>query len=127
MNPSNLRYTKEHEWLKLEGEMCTVGVTDYAQEQMTDVVFAEFPEVGGKLGAGEQAMVLESVKSVSDIYAPVAGTVTEVNEALTETPELVNQSPYEDGWLFRMKMANPSDAKTLLDLDAYEAFLKEQP
>ena len=94
MNPTDLRYTKEHEWLRVEGDVCTVGVTDYAQEQMTDVVFVELPEVGKVFGAGDQAMVLESVKSVSDVYAPVAGTVSEVNEALTDTPELVKPKPF---------------------------------
>ncbi len=125
MIPSDLKYSREHEWVRLNGDTATVGITDFAQEQLTDIVFVELPEVGRKVSAGDAAAVLESVKSVADVYAPLAGEVIEVNSALEEHPERVNESPYENGWLFRLR-ADSTDTGHLLDADAYQQFVDSQ-
>lgn len=123
--PAGLKYTKEHEWIKVEGNIGTIGITAFAQDQLGDVVFVEVPAVGRVLKAHEQFGVVESVKTVSDLYSPVAGKVVAVNEALEGTPELVNSSPYGDGWMIKIELANPADVDALLDAAAYEAFTKE--
>lgn len=123
--PADLKYTKEHEWIKIEGNVGTVGITDFAQDQLGDVVFVELPAVGRELKAHEQFGVVESVKTVSDLYIPVAGKVIEVNTALDASPELVNSGTYEDGWMIKIELANPSDADALLDAAAYDAYTKE--
>ncbi|MFN3728141.1 MAG: glycine cleavage system protein GcvH [Fimbriimonadaceae bacterium] len=119
--PSDLRYTKSHEWVKLEGDLATIGITDFAQSELGDIVYVEVPSPGRMLGAGETFGQVESVKTVSDVYAPVAGEVVEVNEALTAQSELVNADPYGSGWLLRIRVANPADVDALLDADAYRA------
>lgn len=123
--PAGLKYTKEHEWIKVEGNIGIIGITDFAQDQLGDVVFVELPPVGRSLKGHEQFGVVESVKTVSDLYCPVAGKVVEVNGALESEPELVNKSPYGDGWMLKIELANPSEVEQLLDGAAYEAFIKE--
>ena len=123
---SELRFTKAHCWCRQEenGEL-TVGITDYAQEQMSELTFVELPSVGDRVEADEEMAVVESVKAANDVYAPVSGEVTAINEVLAETPELVNQSPYGKGWLCRILPDDPGDFAGLLDADAYEATLPE--
>ncbi len=117
--PEGLRYTKDHEWAKLEGNRARVGITDHAQHELTDVVFVELPPVGKVLKQGEQLGVVESVKAASEIYAPISGKVVEVNKALEDKPELVNQEPYGQGWIAVLEPANPAEAKALMDPAAY--------
>jgi len=120
--PSDLRYAKSHEWLKPEGDgTVTIGITDYAQNSLGDITFVQLPKVGAVFKAGETFGVIESVKAASDVYAPVAGTVVAVNLALDQAPETLNGSPYEGGWLMKLKPANPADAAQLLDAAAYAA------
>jgi len=126
MIPANLKYTKDHEWIRQDGDILTVGVTDFAQEQLTDIVFVELPQVGRALKAHEAACVLESVKSVADVFAPVSGEVVEVNSNLEGAPEKVNQSPYEEGWLFKLKTAAGVSIPNLMDAKAYEAYVADQ-
>ena len=110
--PEELKYTDEHEWVLVENELVTVGITDFAQDSLGDVVFVELPDVGTVLEAGKPFGVVESVKAVSDIYAPVSGEVVEVNEELPETPEVLNTSPYEDGWMIKIKISDASELTT---------------
>ena len=118
--PSDLRYAKSHEWVKLgEGGAATVGITDYAQSSLGDITFVQLPKVGAPLKAGEVFGVVESVKAASDLYAPVSGTVTAVNSALEAAPETLNREPYAGGWLLRLKLAQPAEADALLDPAAY--------
>ena len=125
-NPSDLRYTKTHEWLRDNGDgTVTVGITDHAQELLGDVVYVELPEVDGSYAAEENCGVIESVKAASDLYCPLDGDITEVNEALDSEPELINTAPFGEGWIFTMKLANPDDLDTLLDADQYEAECQE--
>jgi len=119
VEPEGLRYTRDHEWLRLEGAEAVVGITDYAQGQLGDVVFVELPEVGRELRRGEAFGVVESVKSVSDLYAPISGRVVAVNGELARHPEKVNASPYGEGWMIRILPANPGEAEGLLDGAAY--------
>lgn len=125
LTPAGLKYTKEHEWIKVEGNIGTIGITDFAQDQLGDVVFVELPAVGRVLKRHEQFGVVESVKTVSDLYSPVSGKVVAVNDALDGAPETVNQSAYEDGWILKIELANPAEVDELLDSAAYEAFVKE--
>ena len=125
-NPSDLKYTKTHEWLRDNGDgTVTVGITDHAQELLGDVVYVELPELETELAAEENCGVIESVKAASDLYAPLDGEVTEVNEALDGEPELINSAPFGEGWIFSMKPSNPADMDELLDADAYEAVCQE--
>ena len=118
--PEELKYTKEHEWIRDEGDgTVTVGITDHAQDSLGDVVYVELPEVGTVVVAGDEAGVVESVKAASDIYAPVSGEVIAVNEALEDTPETVNDSPYEDGWFYKLKMSDPGELDNMMEADAY--------
>lgn len=117
--PVDLKYAKSHEWVRLDGETAAVGITDHAQRELTDVVFVELPALGRTVKAGEACAVVESVKTASDIYAPVAGEVVAVNEALTQHPELVNRDPYETGWFFKLKVAKPVEAGHLLSAESY--------
>ena len=119
------KFTKDHEWISLEGDVATVGITAYAQEQLGDVVFVEVPEAGQKVAQGDDAAVVESVKAASEVYAPLSGEVVEGNAALEATPELVNQSPDNEGWFFRMKMTDAGELDELMDEAAYDAFVKE--
>lgn len=118
--PSELKYTKDHEWLLIEGDTATVGITDFAQGELGDVVFVEIDTVGKELEAGSVFGTVEAVKTVSDLMLPVTGTVTEVNPALADSPQLVNQEPYGGGWMIRMTVKNPAEADSLLDAAAYE-------
>lgn len=119
--PSELRYTKSHEWIRrMDDGHFEVGITDHAQDQLGDMVFVELPEVGSTVGAGDECAVVESVKAASDVYAPLNGEIVETNTDLNETPELINQSPYGDGWLFRLRPDDDDDWNELMDADAYE-------
>ena len=119
-----IRYTREHEWIRLEGDIATIGISDYAQEQLGDVVFVELPEVGKLLAKGSDAAVVESVKAASEIYAPVAGEVVEVNGALADAPGAVNADPEGEGWFLKLKVANPAEVEALMTIDAYQEFLR---
>ena len=119
-----IRYTREHEWIRLEGDIATVGISDYAQEQLGDVVFVELPEVGKLLAKGGNAAVVESVKAASEIYAPVVGEVIEVNGALADEPGTVNSDPEGEGWFLKLKVANPAEVEALMTIDAYQEFLR---
>lgn len=124
--PEDLKYTEEHEWVLVEDDLVTVGITDFAQDSLGDVVFVELPEVGTVLEAGKPFGVVESVKAVSDVYAPVSGEVVEVNEELPDTPEAVNTSPYEDAWMVKIKLSDPAQLDELMDADQYAAFVEEE-
>jgi glycine cleavage system H protein len=119
--PAELRYSSDHEWVRVDGTTVTVGITAYAQDALGDVVFVEMPEPGRAVAAGESFSEVESTKSVSDIYAPVAGSITEVNEALESQPELLNSDPYGAGWICRIEIGDPSELDGLMDADAYRA------
>lgn len=119
--PANLLYTKSHEWVRIEGGEATIGITDHAQEALNDIVFVELPKVGDVFDQEGEFGVVESVKSVSDLYAPVTGTVTAVNGSLEDKPETLNKDPYGEGWLIKVKLTDPSEAKGLLSADAYKA------
>ena len=121
--PADLKYTKEHEWVRIEGDVATFGVSDHAQEALGDIVFVELPEIGRTLDAGEAYAVVDSVKAVSDVYAPVAGEVIEINDALESEPEKVNTDPYGAGWIAKVKMSG--DTVELLSDDEYNTFLEE--
>lgn len=123
--PENCRYLKTHEWVCAEGAEALVGVSDHAQKEITDVVFVELPKVGRKVAKGEAVAVVESVKAAFDIYSPVSGEIAAVNEEAVKNPALVNQSPQDQGWLFRVRMSDPGDLEGLMDLPAYQEFLKE--
>lgn len=123
--PEGLKYTKEHEWVKVEGEKGRVGITHYAQDQLGDVVFVELPKKGRKLGQMESFGVVESVKAVSDLYCPVGGEVVEVNSELERKPELVNADPYGEGWMIQVKITKPKDLDKLLSAADYTAYLKQ--
>ncbi len=123
--PSDLRYAKSHEWLRVQGDTGTVGITDHAQHELTDVVFVELPAAGRALKAGEACAVVESVKTASDIYAPVGGVVTAVNPAVVANPALVNTAPHGEGWLFQLKLAAPAEVPALLDAAAYRQLIGE--
>ena len=118
--PQNLKYTNEHEWIRVEGDIAYVGITDYAQEQLGDIVFVDIPTVGESLEAGEVFGTIEVVKTISDLFLPVAGEVLEQNEALEEHPELVNKDPYGEGWLIKMKPADVKAVEDLLDAEGYK-------
>lgn len=119
--PGELKYTKSHEWVRIEDDgSITVGITDHAQDLMGDMVFVELPESGASYSAGDDCAVVESVKAASDVYAPVAGDVTEINEALADTPETLNKDPFGEAWLFRMQPADKSEVDALMDAKAYE-------
>lgn len=120
MSPENLYYTKEHEWLRLDGERAVIGITDYAQDQLGDVVYVELPEVGSQVTQHETCGTIESVKTVSDLYAPVSGDIVAINDALDETPELINSDPYKAGWIAEIQMTDQEEVQTLLQADAYE-------
>jgi glycine cleavage system H protein len=122
----SLRFTKEHEWLRVDGETGVVGITDFAQNQLGDVVFIELPTVGSPVKQGTQAAVVESVKAASEVYAPVSGEVTAINEALAEEPGLVNTSPEADGWFFKIRIADAKELDSLLDKSAYDALVADQ-
>jgi len=121
--PSDLKYTRDHEWLRAEDDgSVTVGITDHAQAQLGDLVFVEVPEVGVSFGAGDAVAVVESVKAASDVYCPLAGEVVESNESLAESPELINNDPFGEGWIFKLRMENPDALSGLMSADDYQSF-----
>ncbi len=120
--PADLKYAATDEWLRLEGDTATIGVSDFAQEQLNDIVFVELPEVGKTVSKGEAFGVVESVKAAADLNAPISGTVIEVNTALQDTPELINSDPFGDGWIARLKVTDASGADDLMDAEAYKAY-----
>jgi glycine cleavage system H protein len=119
--PANLRYTKDHEWINLEGDIATIGITDFAQRELGDIVYLEVETVGKPLAAGAVFGTIEAVKTVSDLFLPVSGTVNELNASLSNSPELVNTDPYGAGWIIKMKVDNPADVQALLDAAGYES------
>ena len=119
-------YTKEHEWIRAEGDQATVGITDFAQGQLGDVVFVELPDVGKQVTKGGEAAVVESVKAASDVYSPVSGEVTEANQALVDDPSLANSDPESEGWFFRLRLSDQSELDGLMDADAYKSFCDSQ-
>jgi len=124
--PENLLYTKEHEWVKVDGDVATVGITDYAQDQLGDIIYVELPEVGRKVKQMEAVATVEAVKTAADVYAPVSGEVVEVNEKLSEKPELLNQDPYGEGWMFKIKLENPDELKNLLSPEEYRKLVEAE-
>jgi glycine cleavage system H protein len=121
-----VHYTREHEWIRMDGDTATVGITDFAQGQLGDIVFVELPEAGRQVTKGGEAAVVESVKAASDVYAPVSGEVTEANGALADEPALVNSDPEGEGWFFRLRLSDPSELDGLMDAEAYKAFCESQ-
>ncbi len=121
--PSNLRYTKDHEWISLDGNTATIGITDFAQQELGDIVYVDINTAGKALAAETVFGSVEAVKTVSDLFLPVAGTITEVNPVLNNQPELVNTAPYTDGWMIKMTVDNPADVEALMDAAAYEALV----
>jgi glycine cleavage system H protein len=119
--PSDLKYAKSHEWTRVAGDVATIGITDHAQHELTDVVFVELPQLGKKIKAGEACAVVESVKTASDIYSPVSGEVTETNKAVVDNPALVNSEPYAAGWFYKLKLSNPAEVNGLLTPEQYLA------
>jgi glycine cleavage system H protein len=122
-SPSGLRYTQQHEWVKVEGDTGTVGITDYAQQELGDVVYVDLPEIGATLKAGESLGSVESVKAVSEIYSPVSGEVTALNDLLQGAPEKINQDPQGEAWLVRVKLSHPKETESLMDAAAYDAYV----
>jgi len=124
-SPSDRRYTKEHEWVRVQNDLGTVGITDYAQDQLGDIVYLDLPSPGAQVKQLEKLGEIESVKAVSDLYSPVSGEVVEVNQALIDRPELVNQSPYEEGWLVRVRLADPAEVDNLLTAAQYDEYVAQ--
>lgn len=124
--PEDLKYSKEHEWVLVEDKVATVGITDYAQEQLGDIVFVEMPAIGDKVSKEDAFGVVESVKAVSDIYAPVSGKVLEVNDDLPDNPEMVNEDPYGDGWMIKIEMNDPEELQDLMTAAEYEEYVAEE-
>ncbi|NOY44525.1 MAG: glycine cleavage system protein GcvH [Deltaproteobacteria bacterium] len=122
--PDDLRYTRDHEWARIEGDLVRVGITDYAQDQLGDVVYVELPEPGQTLGRGEEFGTVESVKAVSELYLPVGGEIVEVNAGLSDAPQLVNESPYDRGWMVLVRPSDPAEIEGLLDAEAYREHLE---
>jgi glycine cleavage system H protein len=123
--PGNLKYSKEHEWVKVDGSIATVGITSHAQSELGDIVYVELPKIGAKFGAMKEFGVVESVKTVSTLYCPVSGEVAEINSSLSSKPEVVNTDPYGQGWMIKIKMSNSSEVDKLLSSKEYEALLKK--
>ncbi len=126
MYPKDYRYTKEHEWIKADGATGTIGITDYAQHELGDVVFVELPKVGTQLKAGQSLGTVESVKAVSEIFTPVSGEVTETNPALADAPEKINSDPHGSAWLIKIRLADPKEPASLMDAAAYEAYIAQK-
>ncbi|HET9552905.1 MAG TPA: glycine cleavage system protein GcvH [Anaeromyxobacteraceae bacterium] len=124
--PEDLKYTREHEWARAKGTKIVVGITDFAQDQLGDVVYVELPAVGDEVKKGESFGVVESTKAVSELFAPISGKVVEVNDPLVEAPETINEDPYEEGWMIAIEPADPKELSELLDPKAYRAFVEEQ-
>jgi glycine cleavage system H protein len=124
--PSDYRYTKDHEWIQAQGATATIGITDYAQHELGDVVFVELPKLGAKIKAGESFGTVESVKAVSEIYAPASGEVTEINSKLADTPETINSDPHKAAWLIKIKLADAKEISGLMDAAAYQSYIAEK-
>jgi glycine cleavage system H protein len=123
---ATMKFSKEHEWIRVEGDVATIGITQHAAEQLGDLVFVELPDVGKTVAPGDEAAVVESVKAASEVYAPISGEVVEVNSVLADEPGKVNEAPQGDGWFLKLKLSNPSELDGLMDEAAYEAFVAEQ-
>ena len=121
--PENLKYAKTHEWVDVKGDIARVGITDHAQSELTDIVFVELPDIGREVKQGDEICVVESVKSVSEIYAPVSGKIVKTNKELEDSPEKINQSPYEEGWLVEIEMSNPDELSNLLSAEDYKKII----
>ncbi len=119
-----LRYTDTHEWLKIQDDKVIIGITDHAQSELTDIVFVELPEIGKEINKGDELCVVESVKSVSEIYSPISGTIIDVNKKLDDSPEIINESPYDDGWIVKLEIKDKSEFNILLDSNSYKNILK---
>ena len=126
MYPSDFRYTKEHEWIKVTGDTGTVGITDYAQHELGDVVFVELPKVGAKFNASQSFGTVESVKAVSEIYSPASGEVVETNTALADAPETINKDPHGAAWMIKIRLTNPKELSSLMDAASYQAYIVEK-
>ena len=126
MPMSTLRYTRDHEWVRIDGDLAVVGISDYAQSQLGDIVYVELPQIGRRVEQGKEAAVVESVKAASEVYAPVAGEVVEVNEALAADPARVNADPTGEGWFIKLRLDDPKQLDTLMDEEAYKRFVEEQ-
>ncbi len=124
-SPADRRYTKEHEWVRVEDDLGTIGITDYAQDQLGDIVYLELPSPGTQVKQLDKLGEIESVKAVSDLYSPVSGEVTEVNQEVNDRPELVNQSPYDEGWLVRIRLADPAEVDSLLSAEQYDELIAQ--
>lgn len=124
--PMELRYTTSHEWIQIEDEIATIGITDFAQQQLGDITYVELPQVDDELSGGQEAVVVESVKAASDVFAPISGAVVEVNDKLEENPERINIDPYGEGWLYRVKMTAPEEEDQLLSAEEYEDLLPKE-
>ena len=121
--PADLKYTKEHEWIRVDGNTGVIGITDFAQQQLGDVVYVELPDVGSTMTAGKVFGTIESVKAVSELFSPLSGEIVAVNDKLEKEPQLVNSAPYEDGWMVKMKLSNPTEQNDLMNADAYNAHI----
>ncbi len=126
MYPSELKYDREHEWVRVEGDEAVIGISHFAQDQLGEVVYVDLPSAGDSVAAGETFGEIESVKSVSELYSPINGEVVAVNDALSDTPETVNEDPYGEGWMIRVKMADPSQVDDMISAEEYEAFVNEE-
>ena len=126
MEPKDLKYTETHEWVKVDKDIATVGITDFATKQLTDLVYVELPSVGAKVTKGSSLGVVESVKAVSDLYSPVSGKVVKVNEKLSKEPEIITQDPYGEGWMIKVKMEDQTELDTLMDSEEYEELVKKE-
>lgn len=124
--PKDLKYTKEHEWVKVEGNIATVGITDYAQDSLGDVVYVELPQEGANVTKNEPFGVVESVKAVSDLYSPISGSVTEVNDAIIDSPEAINEDPYGDAWMIKVEIGGPDDLGDLMSSEEYKKYIEEE-
>ncbi len=124
--PADLKYTSEHEWVRLDGHVAVVGITDYAQDQLGDIVFVELPEEGIRVEKGDSFGVVESTKSVSDLFVPLSGEVIETNDPLLDSPEILNEDPYGEGWMIKIKLSSPDEVEELLSSDAYRKLLEEE-
>jgi glycine cleavage system H protein len=124
--PQDLKYTKEHEWVKEEGGSVVIGVTDYAQDSLGDIVYVELPQEGAAVTKDEPFGVVESVKAVSDLYSPVTGTVLEVNDSIVDSPEVINDEPYGDAWILKIELSDPSELEGLLSVDEYKSYIEEE-
>jgi len=124
--PKDLKYTKEHEWVRLEGNVATIGITDYAQDSLGDVVYVELPQEGGVVTKNEPFGVVESVKAVSDLYSPVSGSVVEVNDAIVDSPEAINEDPYGDAWMIKVEVSGKGDLSDLMTAEDYQKFIEEE-